>query len=82
MNTRQLRRKLDEGSAEDKWSMMDNLQGSWNVSAHIARDGWPVGGEVSLIDESTCGSLTGWKLHSRDTGGARSNIVESLPPLE
>ena len=73
--------KLNEGSAEDKWTMMDNSQGSWSVSMHTARDGWPVGGEASVIDETTCGSLTGWKLQSRDMEGTRSDIVELLSLL-
>ena len=58
--------KLDEGSAEDKRTVMDSLWGLWSVFTHTARDGWPVGGEVSVIDEGTCGSLTGRKLQSRD----------------
>ena len=58
--------KLDEGFAEDKRTVMDSLQGLWNVSTHIARDSWPVGGEASVIDEGTCGNLTGRKLQSRD----------------
>ena len=43
--------KLDEGSTEDKWTAMNSLRGSWNISTHIARDSWPVGGEGSVIDE-------------------------------
>ena len=57
---------LDEGSAEDKRIVMDSLRGLWSVSAHTTRGGWPVGGEASVIDEGTYGSLTGQKLQSRD----------------
>ena len=67
MKTGHDRRKLDEGSAEDKRAVMDSLRGLWNVSVHTAQDGWPVGGEASVIDEGTCGSLMGRKLQSRDT---------------
>ena len=74
--------KLDEGSAEDKRRAMDSSRRLWSVSAHTARDGWPVGEQASVIDESACGCLTGRKLHSCDTQDLRSDIDESLPPPE
>ena len=74
--------KFDEGSAEDKRTAMDSSRALWSVSAHTARDGWPVGEQASLIDENARGSLTVGKLHSRDTQDPRSDIDESLPPPE
>ena len=59
MKTEQLERKLDEGSAEGRWTMMDVSQGLRKVSMQTTRGGWLVGGEVSEMGESTCGGLTG-----------------------
>ena len=80
MNTGQLGRIFDEGFAEGRWTAMDGSQGSRNVSAQTARDGWPEEGQASEMDETARASQTGRQLQSHDTGDASGDQVESLSP--
>ena len=45
-----------------------------------ARDGWPVWGEATQLNESACGSLTVRELQSHDVEGASSDSDGSLAP--
>ena len=82
MNTGQLGRIFDEGFAKGRWTAMDGLQGSRNVSAQTARGGWPEWGQASEMDETARASQTGRQLQSHDTGDTSSDNVSHFPRVD